>query len=225
MPEMPPSVQPGIEEPRWQKPSLVPNNIGVGNEEVRDTRPKKPRKFNQESRRGRGERGARGPLPRDRDENQENCNSGRDWAEPAEPLKARPNSDEDPEHRNHKGWRAPNRNPSGDTRKKPAEQRHFKDNWRERHPSDRGARRGDKGQRGASPPRGPLPTSEEPNWRAGAGRGQGRRPPLHDRGQRHTGGPDTRAGHRRRMDHVPKSKETQTGERRVEKKRRAPMRA
>ncbi|XP_063063115.1 transcriptional repressor NF-X1 isoform X2 [Engraulis encrasicolus] len=252
--EMTPTAQPGIEEPRWQKPSVVlPNSTGaVSNDEARDTRPKKPRKFSQESRRGgRGERGAaRAPLLRDRDENQENCNdSGRDAPQPAaEPQRARTSiSDDDPEpHRNHKGWRAPNRNahtaPNADYRKKPGDrdQRHNRDNWRERQPQsdrERGPRRGDKGaQRGASsPPRSPLPNSqEEPSWRAcggaGAGRGQGhghgngRRVPLHDRGQRHSaGGAETRSsvsaggggggggGHKRRVDHVPKNKETQTG--------------
>ncbi|XP_012670536.1 transcriptional repressor NF-X1 isoform X1 [Clupea harengus] len=210
MPEMPPISQTGIEEPRWQKPSVVPNNTVMGNLELRDTRPKKTRKFNQEPRRGRGEKSPRGPQTTDRNENQENCDSGRNWAS-AEPPEPRPNSDEDSGPRNHKGWRAPIRNPPGETRKKPPDHRYSKDNWREHHTADKGTRRGDRGQRVASPPRSPLPNPEEPNWRGGAGRGQGRRTPLQDRGQRHTGGPDPRPGHRRRVDHVPKSKETQTG--------------
>lgn len=211
LPEAGPNVQPGIEEPRWQKPSIVPKNPDMAGEELRDTRPKKPRKFNQESRRGRVDRGARGPLPRDRNENQENCDSGRSWT-PAEPPKPRPNSEEDSESRNHMSWRAPNRNPQGESRRKPADHRHLRDNWRERHPADKGPWREEKSQRGASPPKSPLPNPEELSQRPGGGRGQGRRTPLQDRGQRHTGGPDPRTAHRRRMDHVPKSKETQTGE-------------
>lgn len=213
MTDPPSNSQPGIEEPRWQKPSSLPTRAGPGSEEGRDTRPKKPRKYEQESRRSRGEKGTKETTHGDRTENQENRTSGRIPMSATEVPGPRSNSDDDSGPRKRRGWRAPTRTPlEEDMWRKPSEAHRHSDNWRERRPTtDKADQRVDKGPRTGSPARSPVQEAEEQRWRSGSGRGQGRRPPLQDRGQKHTGGPGPRGSQGRRVGHMSKSKETQTG--------------
>ncbi|CAB1349549.1 unnamed protein product, partial [Coregonus sp. 'balchen'] len=205
---------PPIDGPSWRRrdPGGLGEEVGPAHEDHQDTSPEKPRWFSQEPRREeRGERSAKGPPHSlEKQENQENHSTGGGGWEPAEPREeTRPS---EMGARNRKGGRAEERNRHVDAQKKFPEPKRrqgpIKVYPQERKDPERGARDTPSGHRdkpGSS-------TEEEPSWR-GQGRGQGRRTPLQDRGQRRTPNSDHRPG-QKRWDNVPiKSKETQTGER------------
>ncbi|XP_067294233.1 transcriptional repressor NF-X1 isoform X1 [Pseudorasbora parva] len=153
----------------------------------RDSRRKKPNK-------ARAERLIKEPLPRNKEENQENQASGE---EPKPVADVHPK----PEQRNHKGWRG------GDRRIQPSSQgkglipnHGIEGNWREREVQIR-----EEGRRGADDDSG---RREEFNRnREGA---RGKRPLLQNPGPKRGGGPERRTGLVKCME-PPKSKETQTG--------------
>lgn len=155
-----------------------------------DSRRKKPNKV-------RAERSIKEPLPRDREENQENQADGGDLKPAA--VHEHP----EPEQRNHKGWRGGDRRiQSSSQRKGPMPNHGIEGNWREREPIQiRGEER-----RGAEDDR---EKHEESNRnREGA---RGKRALLQNPVPRRGGGHERRTGPVKCME-PPKSKETQTGD-------------
>lgn len=155
----------------------------------RDTWPKR-------SERGRGER-ARGPLLRDKDLNQEQ------FGEAAANQASIEHLELEHEQRNQKGWRAGGGGWQPTPRKQGPPAFHPSDirNWRERETFHV---EGEKGELREG--------KEEVVQKGGSGRNKWKRPRLHEQEQRKLVGAERRTGPVKRME-VPKSKETQTGER------------
>ncbi|KAL1006888.1 hypothetical protein UPYG_G00078520 [Umbra pygmaea] len=170
-------------------------------EDHQDTRSKKPRRYSQEP-----QRSTRGPPPYV--DNQENRATG-GW-EPAEFREQTQPTETG--SRNWKGGRTEEREPNFDPQNK------FPEPKRRQGPIKGYPQRRNESR---SSTRDQLPANhdtlgpraeEVSSWRGqGRGQGQGRHPPLQDRGQRRTANSDRRPG-QKKQDNLPnKSKETQTG--------------
>uniref|UniRef100_A0A674C357 Nuclear transcription factor, X-box binding 1 n=1 Tax=Salmo trutta TaxID=8032 RepID=A0A674C357_SALTR len=174
-------------------------------------RPEKPRRFSQEPRReDRGARSAKGPPHSlEKQENQDSHATGGGGWDLAEPREETPPSEMGA--RSRKGGRAEERNPHVDAQQKFPEPKRRQGPIKE-YPQEKDHERGARDTPSGHRDKLGSGTEEEPSWRS-QGRGQGRRTPLQDRGQRRTLNSDHRPG-QKRWDNVPnKSKETQTGER------------
>uniref|UniRef100_A0A8C7L7B0 Nuclear transcription factor, X-box binding 1 n=1 Tax=Oncorhynchus kisutch TaxID=8019 RepID=A0A8C7L7B0_ONCKI len=206
---------PPIDGPSWRRvdPGGRSVEVGPAHEDHQDTRPVKPRRFSQEPRREeRGARSAKGP-PHSL-EKQENHDShargggGGGW-DPAEPREETPPSEM--VSRSRKGGRAEEGNPHVYAQQKFPEPKRRQGPIKE-YPQEKDHERGARDIPSGHRDKLGSGTEEEPSWRS-QGRGQVRRTPLQDRGQRRTLNSDHRPG-QKRWDNVPnKSKETQTGER------------
>ncbi|KAM3860345.1 transcriptional repressor NF-X1 [Diretmus argenteus] len=196
-----------MDGPSWRR-EVVSRDLGHANED-QDTRPKKPRKFCQEPRKfcqepRRGEqdeKDLKGTHFRNKQENQAEHRRSPDTKGENSPSEFR--------ERNHKGGRGADSNFHHDNpQKKYAEAKQRRGPIKPPKPpsqDDTSSERGARGQDGRSFQN---PAKEEATWKGG--RGQGRRTPLEDRGQRRAHHQDPRPG-QRNWDNVPKSKETQTG--------------
>uniref|UniRef100_A0A4W5NHI3 Transcriptional repressor NF-X1 n=1 Tax=Hucho hucho TaxID=62062 RepID=A0A4W5NHI3_9TELE len=201
---------PPIDGPSWRRgdPGGRGVEVGPAHEDRQDTRPEKPRRFSQELRREeRGARSAKGPPHSlEKQENQDSHATGKGW-DPAEPREETPPSEMGV--RSWKGGRAEEKNPHVDAQQKLPEPKRRQGPIKE-YPQEKDHERGARDTPSGHRDKPGSGTEEEPSWR-GQGRGQGRRTPLHDRGQRRTPNSDHRPG-QKRWDNVPnKSKETQTG--------------
>ncbi|KAJ8375129.1 hypothetical protein SKAU_G00057090 [Synaphobranchus kaupii] len=207
--ETPPTERSGIDGPSWRRESRRESNGGFTREDHQEDPPRKPRKFAQEPRRGGEEKTTRAPTHK---ETQDSHATEGDWDD--DPRTTEATTRAEPGARNKRGSKAGGRNPRFDPRKKAPPPREWQGSRRD---SPREVTEADAeacAHRSALP----APSDEadfsggqEPSWRGGSGRGQGRRTPLQpDRGQRKPPNSDQRRGQSKQAE-VPKSKETQTG--------------
>ncbi|KAJ8418686.1 hypothetical protein AAFF_G00001850 [Aldrovandia affinis] len=203
--ETPPTERPDIDGPSWRRESRRESDRGPIREDHREEPPKKPRKFTQEPRRGGGERAARGPAHKEPQESHA-TEGDRDDPRPTETT-----GQAEPGVRNRRALKEGGKNPHFDPRKKAPPSRKWQGS------RDDSPQEGAEADAEANAHSSALPTpcdvagfsaGQEPSWRSA--RGQGRRTPQPDRGQRRPSNSDPRRGQRKQVE-VPKSKETQTG--------------
>ena len=209
-PATPPAERPNIDGSSWRRdPGL--SDMRAPCEDNQDTRPKKPRRFSQEPHQGDvGHRNQRAAHPFSKKENQENRaagGGGRGGWESREEDRPSDTGNRHPQGRRAEGGG----NTSADFHKKFPEPKRRQGPIKEPNQAEREPGKGASARDSSAHDGGGNGVDEEQSWKKG--RGQGRRTPLQDRGQRRPPHPDHRFGSGQiKRDPLPKNKETQTGE-------------
>ncbi|XP_046880248.1 transcriptional repressor NF-X1 [Hypomesus transpacificus] len=208
-PATPPAERPNIDGSSWRRdPGL--SDMRAPCEDNQDTRPKKPRRFSQEPHQGDvGHRNQRAAHPFSKKENQENRaagGGGRGGWESREEDRPSDTGNRHPQGRRAEGGG----NTSADFHKKFPEPKRRQGPIKEPNQAEREPEKGASARDSSAHDGGGNGVDEEQSWKKG--RGQGRRTPLQDRGQRRPPHPDHRFGSGQiKRDPLPKNKETQTG--------------